>query len=89
MSITRLNLAPSGRSRCPVGLPLFLFRVAVLRCDPRQFLERGAAWRTNREMRKCLLIYLRRWLLIFLGGYALGVLFEKGFTQILRSSRML
>lgn len=45
-------------------------------------LERGAAWRANREMRKYLPIYLRRWLVIFLGGYALGVLFEKGFMQI-------
>jgi hypothetical protein len=45
------------------------------------FLERAAAWRTNHEMRKYLPIYLRRWLVIFLSGYGLGVLFEKGFMQ--------
>ena len=32
--------------------------------------------RTNHEMRKYLPIYLRRWMVIFLSGYGLGVLFE-------------
>lgn len=45
-------------------------------------LERAAAWRTNREMRRYLPVYLRRWLVIFAGGYGLGVLFEKGFELV-------
>jgi hypothetical protein len=71
----------------PEPLPLLVYRYFFfgwLFCDVTRgsFLERGAAWRANREMRKYLPIYLRRWLVIFLGGYALGVLFEKGFAQI-------
>ena len=45
-------------------------------------LERAAAWRSNREMRRYLPVYLRRWLVIFAGGYGLGVLFEKGFELV-------
>lgn len=45
-------------------------------------LERAAAWRTNREMRRYLPVYLRRWSVIFLAGYGLGVLFEKGFELV-------
>jgi len=36
-------------------------------------LERAAAWRSNREMRRYLPVYLRRWLVIFIGGYGMGV----------------
>ena len=45
-------------------------------------LERVAAWRSNREMRRYLPVYLRRWLVIFVGGYGMGVIFEKGFELI-------
>src|SRR5262245_46562915 len=45
-------------------------------------LERAAAWRSNQEMRRYLPIYLRRWLVIFAGGYGLGVLFERGFELV-------
>jgi len=45
-------------------------------------LERAAAWRSNREMRRYLPVYLRRWLVIFVGGYGMGVIFEKGFELI-------
>jgi hypothetical protein len=45
-------------------------------------MERAAAWRSNREKRRYLPIYLRRWLVIFLAGYGLGVLFEKGFELV-------
>ena len=39
-------------------------------------LERAAAWRFNCESRRHLLVYLRRWIFVFVAGYALGVLFE-------------
>jgi hypothetical protein len=70
----------------PVPLRSLLYRYFFfdwLFCDVTRgdSLQRGAAWRTNREMRKHLPIYLRRWIIVFLGGYGLGVLFEKGFAQ--------
>lgn len=46
------------------------------------FLERAANWRFNQDMRRHLPKYLRRWLFIFLSGYVLGVLFERGFQLI-------
>jgi hypothetical protein len=42
-------------------------------------LERAAAWRFNRDSRRHLLVYLRRWLFVFAAGYGLGVLFEHAF----------
>jgi hypothetical protein len=45
-------------------------------------LERAAAWRYNRERRRFLPIYLRRWLFVFAAGYGLGVLFERAFDLI-------
>ena len=42
-------------------------------------LERAAAWRHNRERRRFLPIYLRRWLFLFAFGYGLGVVFEHAF----------
>lgn len=39
-------------------------------------LERAAAGRFNRESRHHLLVYLRRWIFVFVAGYALGGLFE-------------
>jgi len=52
-------------------------------CDVHRgsFMERAAAWRSNREMRKYLPIYLRRWLTVFFSGYGLGLVFENGFAQ--------
>jgi hypothetical protein len=44
------------------------------------FLERAAAWRFNREMRRYLLIYLRRWVILLIASYALGVVFESWFS---------
>ena len=40
------------------------------------FLERAAAWRFNREMRRYLPMYLRRWVILLVGSYVLGVMFE-------------
>ena len=40
------------------------------------FLERAAAWRFNREMRRHLPIYLRRWVILTVCSYALGAMFE-------------
>lgn len=40
------------------------------------FLERAAAWRFNREMRRYLPIYLRRWAILVVCSYALGAMFE-------------
>jgi hypothetical protein len=45
-------------------------------------LERAAAWRHNRETRRFLPIYLRRWTILFAGGYGLGVVFEHAFDLI-------
>ena len=39
-------------------------------------LERAAAWRFNREMRRHLPIYLRRWLVLVVSSDALGALSE-------------
>ena len=39
-------------------------------------LERAAAWRSNREMRRYLPIYLRRWVILIVCSYALGAMFE-------------
>ena len=46
------------------------------RLDDTALLERAAAGRFNRESRHHLLVYLRRWIFVFVAGYALGVLFE-------------
>jgi len=43
-------------------------------------LERAAAWRFNREMRRYLPIYLRRWLVLVVSSHALGALFESGLS---------
>jgi hypothetical protein len=40
------------------------------------FLERAAAWRFNREMRRYLLVYLRRWVILVVCSHALGATFE-------------
>ena len=45
-------------------------------------LERAAAWRFNRERRRFLPIYLRRWLFVFASGYGLGVVFEHAFQLV-------
>jgi hypothetical protein len=45
-------------------------------------LERAAAWRFNRERRRYLWVYLRRWLFVFAAGYGLGVLFEHAFQLV-------
>jgi hypothetical protein len=39
-------------------------------------LERAAAWRFNRETRRYLPIYLRRWVILLVCSYALGAMFE-------------
>jgi hypothetical protein len=41
-------------------------------------LERAAAWRFNREMRRYLLIYLRRWAMLVVSSYTLGAWLEQG-----------
>ena len=41
------------------------------------FLERTAAWRFNRQRSRYLPRYLRRWLLLVLLSYAIGLLFER------------
>ena len=43
-------------------------------------LERAAAWRFNREMRRYLPIYLRRWVVLVVSSHALGALFESGLS---------
>jgi len=43
-------------------------------------LERAAAWRFNREMRRYLPIYLRRWVILVVSSYVLGALFEGWFS---------
>jgi hypothetical protein len=48
--------------------------------DAASYLERAAAWRLNREMRRHLLIYLRRWVMLLICSYALGAMFEKWFA---------
>jgi hypothetical protein len=44
------------------------------------FLERAAALRFNRQMRRCLPIYLRRWIVLVVSSYALGALFENALS---------
>jgi hypothetical protein len=44
------------------------------------FLERAAAWRFNREMRRCLPIYLRRWVILIACSYLLGAASEGWFS---------
>ena len=75
------------RGQAPEPLRLLLYRYFFFNwlfrdVNHGSFLERAAAWRANQEMRRYLPVYLRRWVIIFLGGYGLGVLFEKGFTLI-------
>ena len=43
-------------------------------------LERAAARRFNREMRRYLPIYLRRWVVLVVSSHALGALFESGLS---------
>jgi hypothetical protein len=45
-------------------------------------LERAAAWRTNCDHRRYLATYLRRWAVIFGGGYGMGLLFERGLDAV-------
>jgi len=40
-------------------------------------LERAAAWRFNRQMRRYLPIYLRRWMIVVVSSYALGAWFDR------------
>lgn len=49
--------------------------------DAGSSLERAAAWRFNREMRRVLPIYLRRWVMLLACSYALGAIFEKWLAQ--------
>jgi hypothetical protein len=44
------------------------------------FLERAAAWRFNREMRRYLPIYLRRWVILVVCSYLLGAVSEGWFS---------
>jgi hypothetical protein len=76
--------APSGASEPLHSLLYRYFFFGWLFRDVNRgtLLERAAAWRANREMRRYLPVYLRRWLVIFAAGYGLGVLFEKGFELV-------
>jgi len=80
-------LHSSGASKAPESLRSLVYRYFFfdwLFSDVNRgsLLERGAAWRSNREMRRHLPVYLRRWLVIFVAGYGLGVVFEKGFELV-------
>jgi hypothetical protein len=44
-------------------------------------LERAAAWRFNREMRRHLLVYLRRWAILVVSSSALGAWLEQGLAM--------
>lgn len=48
----------------------------------RNVFELRAAWQHNREMRKHLPTYLRRWAVLFAGSFALGWLCEAGFQTM-------
>lgn len=69
-----------GLSPEPLGVLLYryfffewLFR-DVSRGSP---LERAAAWRFNREMRRYLPTYLRRWAIVVVLSYVLGAWFDR------------
>ena len=40
-------------------------------------LERAAAWRFNRQMRRYLPTYLRRWIIVLVLSYVLGAWFDR------------
>ena len=82
-----MRMQHSAPCEAPEPLHSLLYRYFFfnwLFCDVNRgsLLERAAAWRSNREMRRYLPVYLRRWLVIFVGGYGMGVIFEKGFELI-------
>ena len=85
--IDGITFQPGGVAQRPEPLwsPLyryFFFDWLFSDVDRGSFMERAAAWRSNREMRKHLPTYLRRWLFVFFCGYGLGLVFENGFAQV-------
>jgi hypothetical protein len=73
---------PSEPSLAPQPMGVLLYRYLffewlfrdVSRGSP---LERAAAWRFNRQMRRYLPTYLRRWAMIVVLSYALGAWFDR------------
>lgn len=80
MRLKRRHSSEPNVSSEPLGVLLYrylffewLFRDA----SSGSPLERAAAWRFNREMRRYLPTYLRRWTIIVVSCYALGAWFDR------------
>ena len=85
--MTRPLSAPQPQLPAPPPLRSLLYRYFFFDWLFRDvtrgtLLERAAAWRFNRERRRYLWVYLRRWLFVFAAGYGLGVLFEQAFELV-------
>jgi len=69
-----------GHSPEPLGVLLyryFFFEWLFRDASHGSPLERAAAWRFNRQMRRYLPTYLRRWAIVVVLSYVLGVWFDR------------
>ena len=84
-------MSSSPPQRCEPGRstePFYLLLYRYFFCEwlyrdvnRGSYLERAAAWRFNQERRGYLPTYLRRWLMLLMSSYALGVLFERSLAM--------
>ena len=80
MYLKRRRSSEPSASPEPLGVLLYrYFFFEWLFRDVRRgsSLERAAAWRFNREMRRYLPIYLRRWTIVVVSSYVLGAWFDR------------